>query len=462
MNTPFPFDGMLVFAFLSLLLLIGVVLRAKVAFFQRFLVPSCLIGGCLGLACLHLDLLDIQPASLEIFAYHFFNMSFISVGLTRSESKLDHRGKPRSLKGPAWMALMQGLTFPMQAVAGGLLVIILGWFGLQLFPTFGFLVPLGFNEGPGQALSIGKVWEGAGFADAATIGLTFAALGYFCAFFIGVPLVSRGIRRGRATLTRQALPREFMVGILDPAGQPESAGRLTLHAGNIETLAFQAALVGAVYGLTYAIITLLGSWLPADAAKILWGFFFFFGLGVALIVKWIMQRLNFVHLVDSGIQRRITGWSVDYLIVATAAAIELTIVRVYIVPIGIIALVNAVLTTLLVVRCGRRLSAFSLERTAALYGVVTGTVSCGLLLLRMVDPEFKTPVAYEIAVMNVFALPVIGGCTVLVNGPLWWNWSLWTTIGVFAAIIVVNLIVMRLMGLLNGAADSKPTEAVPE
>ena len=452
MNTPFPFDGMLVFAFLSLLLLIGVGLRATVGFFQRFLVPSCLIGGVLGLGVLHTGIVDLDAATIEALAYHFFNISFISVGLTRDENNGQKIAQPSLLKGPAWMALLQGLTFPMQAIVGGLLVVLLGAFGLHLFPTFGFLAPLGFNEGPGQALSIGKVWEGVGFSDAATIGLTFAAIGYFCAFFIGVPLVNRGIRKGQATFGHRQLPRSFVVGVLDPDGESESAGRLTLHSGNVETLAFQTALVGMVYGATYGIIAFIGSWLPADAAKILWGFFFFFGLGVALLVKWAMQRLKIGHLADGGIQRRITGWSVDYLIVATVAAIQLTIVWDYILPIGLIALVNAVLTTALVVWFGRRLSSFSIERTAAIYGVVTGTVSCGLLLLRIVDPDFKTPAAYELAVMNVMALPVVGGCTVLVNGPLWWGWSLWITLLIFAAIIAVALILLKLLGFLGGGS----------
>ena len=275
------------------------------------------------------------------------------------------------------IALMQGLTFPMQAVLGGLLVILLGWFGAQLFPTFGFLVPLGFNEGPGQALSIGKVWEGVGFADAATIGLTFAAVGYFFAFFVGDPLVNRGIRNGRATFGSRQLPRDFLTGILNRQGTAESAGRLTIHSGNAETLAFQSALVGGVYGITYGIIQFLGGFLPADVAGMLWGFFFFFGLGVALVVKWAMQRLNIQSLADAGVQRRVTGFSVDFLIVATVAAIELKIVWEYLLPIGLIALVNGVMTTALVVYFGRRLSAYSLERTAAIYGVVTGTVSCG-------------------------------------------------------------------------------------
>jgi len=461
MNTPFPFDGMLVFAFLSALLLAGVGLRARVGFFQHFLVPSCLIGGLMGLVLMHSGLLNLETTTVEAVAYHFFNISFISVGLTRNDNGNDQAGKSGMLKGPAWMALMQGLTFPMQAALGGVLVILLGWFGVGLFPTFGFLVPLGFNEGPGQALSIGKVWEGAGFADAATIGLTFAAVGYFCAFFIGVPLVNRGIRMGRATFGPRQLPRDFLTGILNGKAT-ESAGRLTLHSGNAETLAFQAALVGGVYGLTTLAVVAIGCFLPADVSRMLWGFFFFFGLGMALMVKWVMTRLNIDRLADAGMQRRITGFSVDYLIVATVAAIQLKIVWDYWLPISMMALVNGVLTTLLVVYFGRRLPAYSLERTAAIFGVVTGTVSCGLLLLRIVDPDFKTPVAYEIAVMNVFALPVVGGCTVLVNGPLWWHWPLWVAILVFAGIVVVALILMKLLGLLDGGSAIKPVGSPPK
>ncbi len=79
-------------------------------------------------------------------------------------------------------------------------------------------------------------------------------------------------------------------------------------------------------------------------------------------------------------------------------------------------------------------------------------MSCGLLLLRIVDPDFKTPVACELSVMNVFSLPVVGGCTVLINGPLWWGWPLWVTILVFAGIMAVVLTLMKLMAG-NVAAD---------
>ncbi len=446
MNSPFPFDSMLVFAFLSGLLLLGVAMRAKVGFLQRFLFPSCLIGGVFGLVLMHTGLFDIPAGTIETFAYHFFNISFISVGLTRDDEKVQPVSRKQLLKGPTWMALMQGLTFPMQAAVGGLFVIGFGLVGLELFPTFGFLVPLGFNEGPGQALSIGKAWEGVGFVNAGTIGLTFAAVGYFFAFFVGVPLVNYGIRKGWATFGSGELPRDFIVGLLPKDTKNETAGSLTIHTGNAETLAFQAALVGIVYGTTWALVRVLGSVVPPDVATILWGFFFFFGLGVAYILRWMMTAAGIVHLVDPGIQRRITGWSVDYLIVATVAAIQLKIVWDYFLPISVIALANGILTTLLVIYFGKRLDAFGLERSAAIFGTVTGTVSCGLLLLRIVDPEFKTPVAFEIAVMNIFALPIVGGCTLLVNAPLWWSWSVGLTVLVFAVILSTCLLFLKLIG----------------
>lgn len=449
MNSPFPFDSMLVFAFLSTLMLAGIVLRAKFRLLQKFLFPSCLVGGMLGLILLQTGVVDISGSLIETFAYHFFNISFISVGLTFDPGDPEQKSSRSWIRGPGWMALMQGLTFPMQAVVGGLVVLALGAAGSELFPTFGFLAPLGFNEGPGQALSMGKAWETFGFANGATIGVTFAALGYFFAFFVGVPLVNYGIRKGWAALGSGTLTREVLTGITQNGSNTEPAGNLTIHSSNAETMAFQAALVGMVYGITYFLLLFLESFLPADAASILWGFFFFFGLAVAYIVRFLMEKAGVVYLADPGVQRRITGWSVDYLIVATVCAIQIAVIKENLIPIGLIALFNGILTTLLVFRMGRRLDRFSLERSAAIFGTVTGTVSCGLLLLRIVDPEFKTPVASEIAVMNILVLPIVGGCSVLVSGPLWWNWSLGFTTLVFAAIFTVVLFAMKFFGYLS-------------
>jgi len=204
MPIPFPFEFMVLFGILAIMLLIGVLLRAKFSFFQKFLIPSCLIGGLLG-----------------------------------------------------------------------------------------------FEEGPGQALAFGKVWEGNGFENAATIGVTFATIGFFFAFFIGVPLVNWGIRKGLSTNTPGKLPRYFLTGILPRNQETTPAGRLRLHPANIDTLAFQAACIGLVYLFAYLFVRCLGQFFSADVASMLWGFFFFFGLIIAFSVRWLMGLLKVLKLWES-------------------------------------------------------------------------------------------------------------------------------------------------------------------
>ena len=318
---------------------------------------------------------------------------------------------------------------------------------MQLFPTFGFLAPLGFEEGPGQALSIGKVWEAAGFEHAASIGLTFAALGYFFAFFVGVPLVNWGIRKGLAKNGSQKLPRDLLSGLIHKNRKPTSVGSLRVHSANVDTLAFQTALVGLVYILTYGLIRMIGGVFPADVAAILWGFFFFFGLILALLVRFLMGKIDIDYLIDPGIQRRVTGWSIDFLIVATVMAVQLQVVWKYFLPVTAIALSSGILTTIGVIFLGKRIWSYNLERMVAVYGTVTGTVSCGLLLLRIVDPEFKTPVAIEIGVVNALMLIPLPGMLVLVNANVWWNWSIHVIVLFFLAIMILTLIAIRALGM---------------
>jgi ESS family glutamate:Na+ symporter len=446
MTPPFPFESLLAFGFLSAMLLAGILIRATVPQVQRFLFPSCLVGGVLALVLLSSGVVTVAATLLETFAFHLFIISFISIGFTRSTAEGEPQRQGESVwRASLWMALVEGVTLPLQAVIGGVVVITAGLLGVELFSTFGFLVPLGFTEGPGQALSIGKVWEGFGFHNAATIGLTFAAIGFFFAFVIGVPLVNYGIRKGFATHGPTALPANLLRGVMEKEGKKESAGSLTLHSGNVDTIAFQAALVGLVYLVTYGLVALFATVLPPDAGQILWGFFFFFGMVVALAVRRVMQTFGVDYLIDPGIQRRITGWAIDFLIVATVAAIKVVVVWQYIVPISIAALLSGVSTTLVVVWLGNRIDSLNLERTVVIYGTCTGTVSSGLLLLRIVDPEFKTPVAMEIGLMNVMVVPVLVGCMVLVNAPVWWGWSVTATSLVFVAILSACLLAMRVL-----------------
>ena len=448
MQPPFSFEVVLIFGAMAVFLLVGVVLRAKITFFQRFLIPSCLIGGILGLIALSLGLLPFTADQFEAFAFHLFVISFISVGLTHDGEEEKKKGAQKEfVKGAWWLALMEGVAISLQGLIGCLLVIFFGAIGLKLFPTFGLFLPLGFTEGPGQALSIGKSWEAFGFANAGTIGLTFAVAGFFFAFFVGVPLVNWGIRKGLSTHGPVELPKDLLKGIVSANQPKEKAGELTMHSGNIDTLAFQMALVGLVYVVTYFFVVGFNSILPAKATQANWGFFFFYGMFIAILIRMVMRKAKVMRLIDPGIQRRITGWAVDFLIVATIMAVQVKVVLDNIWPIVVMSLTAGLVTTAAMVYFGKRLDKYNLERTVAIYGTVTGTVSSGLLLLRIADPEFRTPVAFELGFMNIMVIPLIVSSMILVNAPVWWGWGLWLTSAAHVGLLLVSVLLLKISKL---------------
>ncbi len=452
MNTPFPFLVVLMFSFLSTMLIVGFLIRAKVRIVQKYLFPSSLLGGLVGLAIVNFKPFHIDPKIFEAFTFHFFNISFISIGLTPTspEEKLSKKESKDSFKGSLWMALIEGVVFPAQAVVGGILVILFVTLGMRLHNAFGFLLPLGFEEGPGQALSFGRVWETMGFQNAATIGITYAILGFMFAIFVGVPLVNWGIRKGLAREGKAGLPEEFLKGFYAPEKRQEVPLRLTTHPANVESLAFQLALVGLVYGLTYFVVKYLGVLMGGSNARLAWGFFFLFGMVIAMGVRYIMGLLKIEYLINVTLQRRITGFSVDYLIVATGCAIQLEIISKALIPILAISIAGGLLTLWVVIYLGRRLQSYNLERIAAIYGTVTGTVSTGLLLLRIVDPEFKTPVPKEVGFMNIFAVPIIFVLTYVVNkGPFWWHLGTLEMVGIFTAFTALFVFLIKIFGLVK-------------
>ncbi len=438
MKTPFEMSYFLAFGFLGICIFVGVFLRARVPLLQKFLVPACMIGGVIGMIALNLNLIPLDAALFHAIAYHFFIVSFISIGLTASGQKQKGAGK-QVARGALWMGLVNGGSMASQALIGCLMVLGFGALGRDLPLSFGLFLPLGFTQGPGQALAVGKVWETGGFAEAISIGLAFAALGFFFALFVGIPLVNWGIRRGFTKLGREALPDYFRRGFYRPGQESGPTGMMTTHPGNVETLAFQAGAVGIVYLLTY-----LGFYLVQLAVGALseatWGFFFFYGLLAGIVFRVGMQKLGCGHLLNPQTQTGITGFSVDVLVTATLVSVKLAVVWEYIVPLLAISAVGGVWTTFATVYLGRRIGGeLGFERMAVQYGVNTGTVSTGLLLLRVIDPQFKTSVALETGLYSIFAMPfILSAMLVIVYGPKW-GLTVIHQMGIYLAMLLVVL-----------------------
>ncbi len=449
MASPFPFELVNLFAFMGLMLLAGVLLRAGFRLFQHFLFPACLIGGILGFVLQSTGVVKFQTSMLEAVAYHLFTVSFISIGLTGQGNSDKSKGGARELlKGAVWMSLIFGISLPLQSTIGALVIYGYNWFHKPIFEGLGFLAGLGFTLGPGQSLAIGKVWESLDVRHAATLGLTFSAIGFFIASFVGVPLANWGLRKGyTSTPKKKGLEPSLLKGVLGREEEREDIGKKTMHSANVDTLAFHLALVGLVYVMTYAFVKFLTANLSPENGTMQWGFFFMWGMTFALLIRWVMGKLGLGHLIDAGTQRAITGTSVDFLIISTFTAVQIGIVRQFLIPIVLISLLAGSATTLFILYFGRRLSSFGFERTMGIYGTCTGTASSGLLLLRIVDPEFRSPAALEIGVMNYFNFFTCTGSMVLISAPVLYKMSIVTTLSIFVAIMVTCVVLLKLLKL---------------
>ena len=197
------------------------------------------------------------------------------------------------------------------------------------------------------------------------------------------------------------------------------------------------------------LIKAIGIFISDSVAQSLWAFFFFFGVVNALLVRYIIVKIGLGYLLDPGVQRRITGWSIDFLIISTIMAIQMVIVWEYIIPIVVISLASGIATTLVVFYIGRRAWSYSLERTVGIYGITTGNVSNGLLLLRIADPELNTPVALELGMQALFAAPFVLGYMILMYAPFWWNWSVEMLVLIYAGAMVLSLILLKVFKMFG-------------
>ena len=103
------------------------------------------------------------------------------------------------------------------------------------------------------------------------------------------------------------------------------------------------------------------------------------GLFVAMLVRLVMNLIGIGRLIDNDIQRRLTGTTVDYLVVATMMAIQIGVVWKYIVPISGVVIGGVIITLIVVMYFGRRTTEYAFERSMALFGYVTGTGASGPL-----------------------------------------------------------------------------------
>tara|TARA_R100001143_G_scaffold63607_1_gene73959 strand:- start:1067 stop:2446 length:1380 start_codon:yes stop_codon:yes gene_type:complete len=407
------------FAWMGVLLILGTWLRSKVPILQKYLIPANLIAGVIGLVigANLLGWIDLTTDRLGAYVYHLLALLFIALGLRAPKSEIGIS----SVK----FAMIFLSVYLVQAITGLLIAFLLFYTIMpELFVGIGFLPPLAFGMNPGIAYSIGSNWEHFGFEYGGVVGLTFSAIGFLIAYTIGIALVRNGIRKGKAVFIDggSEISEDVKKGILkNPAGNGDE--KITTSPENIESLSFHIGLIGMTFVLTYIIVKGMEFGLVYVGAEnevtTLWSFHFIFAAIIALLVRRLMDLSGSSRLIDDVTMTRCSNLFMDFMIVASVAAISLVVVAQYWVPLLSISVAAGIATWATIQFMTRdAFTHYVFERFAAIFGNMTGTLQSALVLLRIVDSGMKSPVSYNLVYGSGLALVFGFPLLLLINAPV--------------------------------------------
>lgn len=393
------------FTLLSLFLGIATYLKRSIGLLQKYIIPTSIIAGFIGLILGPevLNVVSLDIGRLGNIVYHLMAIGFIALAL---KDRKREKNKDVTKTGAFIVS-----TYLIQGIIGLSVSLILAYtLYPDLFPPFGLLLPLGYGQGPGQAYSIGTQWEGLGFSNGGNIGLTVATLGFLWACIIGILLMNFLTRKQqfyRVNRTESKEPKKIY--------EESEQGDIPL-SGSIDKISIQLFLIGIVYLATYltlkglsVVLVPLGVF-GETLSQLLWGFHFIIGTIYAILLRIIFdfqkKRGKMINNYPNNyLLQRISGGAFDFMITASISAISVYTLNKYIIPILLVTTLGGFVTVLYTVfMCKKVFKNHVLEYIVALYGMLTGTISTGLALLKEVDPNFETNVAENLVLGSAVGL----------------------------------------------------------
>ena len=431
---------------ISGVVLVAGFLRSRVKFVQKSMMPIAVLGGFLLLGLKYTGLVPIDTGLMEMLVYHAIGLGFIAMSLRVNHDKsgkADHTG----FKSGAIIVS----TYLVQGAAGLIVTILLAWtFMPNLFKAAGLLLPLGYGQGPGQANNIGSTYESLGFTGGHSFGLAIAATGYLVACIVGVIILNVLAKKGRV-VPGTARVKEQQPGVdffQDDNELPVS--------DSIDKLSVQISMVLLVYLVTFLAswgLTSLFSAISEGVAKtvnsLIWGFNFVIGSALAMLLRTILEagkkKGAFKRQYQNNyLLNRISGFFFDVMIVAGIAAINFEDLSGLWVPFLLLAVVGGIVTWFhLSYVCKAVYKDYYYEGLISMYGMMTGTISSGVLLLREIDPNFRTPAANNLVTGSTFAIVLGAPVLVLVGLAPKSDILCYVTLGLATLYLAVLIFIIR-------------------
>ena len=405
--------AVIVFCFLSLLLVAGKLIRLGIPVLQRLYLPSSVIGGVIGLIILSCFKNLLPPEVVQAIGKlpgFLINVIFAALFLGTVTPRLKEIFK---------MALPQ--LCMGQLLAWGQYVIGLGLAGFLLAPLFGVdpafgnLLEIGFEGGHGTVGGLSSTFE-AHWPDGKDLGLTVATGGMIFGILFGMALINWALNKKIISSVRRFKERDRAekLGVYQADNRP-SAGEQTVFSDSIDSLAWHIAMIGISILLGFFMLQGLQkaetALFPGVETRIFSGFPLFpLCMIGGVILQKLFQKLKADHLIDHGQMQRLSGASLDFLVVAAVATIKLAVVAENWLPLLIMMIAGFLWSLLLFLYVAPKLFKQAwFECAIAEFGQGLGVTATGLMLLRTVDPENKTVAAASFGYKQLIHEPIMGG-----------------------------------------------------
>lgn len=410
---------------LSVLLLVGTFLRAKVKLFQSLYLPASVIGGFIGMI--------ISPEILGRFSNYSISEEWI-----KTYSLL-----PGILSVPIFAAIPLGMFLNenknIKSMYPSKVLICFGLFQcasmsqsaigyatnmffskinpqLNMYRTFGYELSAGFAGGHGLAAATGKLLEGFGIPQweiAQGVALTTATVGLIGGIVFGIIFINLAVRKNKTKIIKRIndnADKSMEVGYNKDITKQNSLGRETFLSSSIETITFHLAIIFTVCGIAYIVLNFVKKMNIAGLNVLpVWTY----SMIIMFALNFIIKKLNLVWMVDAKVKAKIMGTLSDFAIVSAMTSLPIKAIINYIAPITVMCILGFIITYLLVFPLNSFFfkEDYSFERAIISWGTLTGVLITGMTLLKICDPEYKSPALSEFSLgfslMSVTGLLIV-------------------------------------------------------
>ncbi|MBO8160500.1 MAG: hypothetical protein H0Z24_02595 [Thermosipho sp. (in: Bacteria)] len=374
------------FFIISGLFALAILLKRFIPLLRKVIIPNSILAGFIGfiIGPNLFNLVKIDVDFLGKIIYHLMAIGFIALSLRKVEKN--------SQKSYFGAGLIIVGTYLFQGILGVSLGFLINFFDKNFSPSIGFIIPLGFGQGPGQAYSIGHQWELLGLHNGSSIGLAIAAAGFGWATIGGIIILNLLLIKWKKSKER-AIVEKKAIEVKD------------YEFSDMDGMTIQLVIIGIVYLFTFLFLTFIEKILSPlgnigyTFSTVLWGFHFVIGAIIGMAFRNVYDKLKKKNIakenyLNNFLLQRVAGVVFDFMVTASISAVVLAKIQKEFWGIFIITFIAGMLTYLYIMMLTKQIfTKHEVENRVAFYGMLTGTISTGMALLREVDPALETGAA---------------------------------------------------------------------